>query len=78
MKVGNQSKRSPRNPGRLTIVLVKLTFLGSLLAATYLFHASGTALVALHLARIALVAGFLLVSRRIARRRERRRTSVPD
>ena len=70
--------RKTHSRGLRTIVLVKLAFLASLLAATYLFHASGTALVALHVARIVLIAGFFLVSGRIARRREHRRTSMPD
>jgi hypothetical protein len=59
---------------------VRLAFLGALLAATFVFHVSGSTLLELRIARIVLVALFVVASARITHRRHTRpeNASRPD
>jgi hypothetical protein len=50
---------------------LRLAFLVPLLVAVFLFHVSGTALVAIRIARIVVVALVLLVASRFRARRSR-------
>jgi hypothetical protein len=53
------------------LILVRLGLLGVLLAVTFVFHVSGTALVEIRIARLLLVVALLVGVRVISRRRNR-------